>query len=449
MAVVVAVVVAGAVLVVGIGVQALVVRSLLGAVDRDLARVATEVERSPRGALALLGPRRDRFGGAAGVVQLVGSDGRTRPLPGAEDDVRLPVPPAVRAVAAGDAPAFIRTEQVEGRTLRILTVPVADGVAAQIARPLDEAARVIAELRRRIALVSLLAAVVAAVLARWVAGRSVRPVTDLTARVESVRGVGDLGIRLEVRGDDEVGRLASAFNGMLARIEASRAAQERLAADASHELRTPLTSLRTNLEVLMLAERGSAALDAEDRMRLLDDVHGQVVELAAMVDGLVDIARDGGAAGPREDVALDGLVADVVRTARRRHPQRGEDLMSVTGGGPSPVRVRGERVRLERAVMNLIDNAVKYAPDGPIEVRVTADPGEASVTVRDHGPGVDAVDLPHLFERFYRASSARAAPGAGLGLALVAQVAREHGGRAEVRVADGGGLEVLLMLPTS
>lgn len=448
-ALVVAAVVAGAVLVVGVGVQALVVRSLLGAVDRDLGAVAAELERSPRGAVALVVPRRDRFGGAVGIVQVVAADGRTVRRTATDDDVRLPVPASVRAVAAGEAPAFLRTAAVEGRTLRILTVPLADGLAVQIARPLDEAVGVIAELRRRIALVSLLAAAAAALLARWVAGRSVRPVTDLTARVESVRGSGDLGLRLDVTGDDEVGRLALAFNGMLARLEAARDAQERLTADASHELRTPLTSLRTNLEVLALADAGDVTLATVERARLLADVKGQVDELAAMVDGLVAIARDGGPGGVLGPLDPVALVDDVVATARRRHPQRARDLMvDVRVEAPS-VRVVGERSRLASAVTNMLDNAVKYAPVGPIEVRVEAGPETDGVriAVRDHGAGVDSDDLPRLFERFHRAAAARSAPGAGLGLALVDQVARDHGGRAEARLAEGGGLEVALVLP--
>ena len=451
-AVVVAGVVALAVLAVGLGAQALVVRAQYGAVDRDLRGVAAEVERSPRGALAVLSPRRDRFGGAAGLVQVVDAEGRVLRLPGADEAVALPVPTDVLAVAAGAAPAFLRTAMVEGRPVRILTVPLADGLAVQVARPLDEAERVVAELRRTIALVSILAAGLAALLARWLAGRSVRPVTDLTARVESVRGAGDLGTRLSVRGDDEVGRLAAAFNGMLGRLEAARDAQERLTADASHELRTPLTSLRTNLEVLALADDGGADLDPEARAQLLADVRGQVGELTAMVDGLVAIARDGGPGGLREPVDVAALAVEAVATARRRHPQRAADLTLRTGGhgeAAAPVTVTAERARLLAAVTNLLDNAVKYAPEGGIMVEVVGEPGGEMVRlgVRDHGPGVDPVDLPHLFERFFRAAAARSAPGAGLGLALVAQVARDHGGRAEALRPDGGGLEVVLTLP--
>ncbi len=447
-ALVVAGVVGVAVLLVGVGVQALLVRSLLGAIDRDLRAVAAEVERGPRGARELVAPRRDRFGGAAGITQLVDAQGRSVRLPRGDDDVRLPVTPEVLAVAAGEAPAFLRTDVAEGRALRILTVPLADGLAAQVARPLDEATAVIAELRRRIAVVSLLAAAVAAVLARWVAGRSVRPVTDLTARVESVRGTDDLGLRLDVRGDDEVGRLAVAFNGMLARLAAAREAQERLTADASHELRTPLTSLRTNLEVLALAEDGRVALSVEDRGRLLADVQGQVAELTAMVDGLVAIARDGGPAGPRTDVDLAEVASEVMAAAVRRHPQRADDLVLAVAPAAGPVRVRGERVRLASAMTNLVDNAVKYAPEGPIVLSVGAgDDGWVRVAVRDHGPGVAAEDLPHLFERFFRSASARSAPGAGLGLTLVDQVARDHGGQAVASLPASGGLEVALLIP--
>lgn len=445
-ALVVALVVAGSLVVVGVVVQALAVRVQIGAIDRDLRAVAAQLETGPRGAVQLLGPRRDRFGGAAGLIQVVDASGRTLRLPGVDADVVLPVTGRVRAVAAGTAPAFLRTVEVEERPLRILAAPLRDGLAVQVARPLDEAVRVIAALRRSIAVVAVAAAALAAMLARWVAGRSVRPVTDLTARVASIRGSGDLGVRLGLDRDDEVGRLAAAFDAMLARLEESRDAQERLTADASHELRTPLTSLRTNLEVLALADSGRAALDPAERARLLADVQGQVAELTAMVDGLVAIARDGGPGGVREPVDVADVVAEVLDAARRRHPQRAGDL-ALECSVPHAVVV-GERARLVAAVTNLVDNAVKYAPEGPIVVAVAA-PGSGlvRVAVRDRGPGVADEELPQLFERFYRAPSARSAPGAGLGLALVDRVARDHGGRATARRPDGGGLEVALDLP--
>ncbi len=461
-ALVVALAVAGAAILVGVGVQALVVRTLYAEVDRDLRGVAAQLERGPRGALQLLGPRRDRFGGAAGLVQVVDTAGRSVRVAGLEPDVALPVTPRVREVAAGTAPAFLRTVEVEERPLRILTAPFADGLAVQVARPLDEAVRVIAALRRGIALVALLAAAAAALAARRLADRSVRPLTELTARVDAIRSTDGLGTRLAVHGDDEVGRLAAAFDGMLGRLEAARDAQERLTADASHELRTPLTSLRTNLEVLALAEDGRAALDADERARLLADVRGQVAELAAMVDGLVAIARDGGPGGAREPVDLTALAEVVLATARRRHPQRAGDLRLDVRAPAGGAVVTGERDRLRSAVTNLVDNAVKYADAGPIVVAVAADadagggtsPGGAAVRevrlrVRDHGPGVAPSDLPHLFERFYRAAAARSAPGAGLGLALVAQVARDHGGRVAARLPDDRGLEVELVLPAA
>ena len=459
-ALVVALAVAGAVILVGVGVQALVVRTLYAEVDRDLRGVAAQLERGPRGALQLLGPRRDRFGGAAGLVRVVDAAGRTVGVPGLESDVALPVTRRVRAVAAGTAPAFLRTADVEGRPLQILTAPLAEGLAVQVARPLDEVVRVIAALRRGVALVALVAAALAALVARRLASRSVRPVTELTARVDAIRGTDDLGTRLGVHGDDEVGRLAAAFDGMLGRLEAARDAQERLTADASHELRTPLTSLRTNLEVLTLAEDRRAALDAAERARLLADVRGQVAELTAMVDGLVAIARDGGPGGAREPVDLAVLAEEVLAAARRRHPQRAGDLRLEVGAPAGGAVVAGERDRLRSAVTNLVDNAVKYSDDGSIVVAVAAEAGggtpvrggaagEVRLSVRDHGPGVAPSDLPHLFERFYRAATARSAPGAGLGLALVAQVARDHGGRVEARLPEDGGLEVELVLPAA
>jgi len=292
---------------------------------------------------------------------------------------------------------------------------------------------------------TLFGAVVAALLAWVVAGRAIRPVSELTDAVEGVRDGRDLSRRVAVPdGDDEVARLARAFDAMLARLEASRVAQDRLAADASHELRTPLTSLRTNVEVLMA---GADRLDPEDRRRLSEDVIGQLEELTAMVDGLVTLTRIDTDTTARGDVDVAAIVADVVAAAHRRYPERAADLRSSVVGADAVVV--GDARELSLACSALLDNAVKYAPEGAIDVSVVREvaSGSVRVTVEDRGPGVDPAALPHLLERFYRAPEARAMPGAGLGLALVDRVARAHGGSVEVVPGVPHGLRVTMVLP--
>jgi two-component system sensor histidine kinase MprB len=247
----------------------------------------------------------------------------------------------------------------------------------------------------------------------------------------------DLSRRIDAGGDDDLGRLAGSFNTMLGALERSMSAQRQLVADASHELRTPLTSVRTNIEVLA----SSNGLPADERERVLSSTAGQLEELSRLVADLVDLAREGDAAEePGEPVRLDLLVGEAVERARRLHPGRPIEAaleQSVVTAAPG---------RLHRAVGNLLDNAEKWSPAGAA-IEVTARDG--TVTVRDRGPGIDDSDLPHVFDRFYRAPSARGTPGSGLGLAIVKQVADTYGGEVSVESAAGAGTTARLRLPVT
>jgi two-component system sensor histidine kinase MprB len=216
-------------------------------------------------------------------------------------------------------------------------------------------------------------------------------------------------------------------------LEASRQAQHQLVADASHELRTPLTSLRTNIEVLARSD----GMPVPEREALLVDLVAQLEDLSVLVADLVDLAREEEragrgslAGGEAESVRLDAVVDRAVERARRRAPTLTFQTQL------DPVIVQGVPERLDRAVTNLLDNAVKWSGPGQV-VEVTV--ASAGVTVRDHGPGIDRADLPFVFDRFYRAPAARAVPGSGLGLAIVRQVAEAHGGTVRADVAEGGG----------
>jgi two-component system sensor histidine kinase MprB len=265
----------------------------------------------------------------------------------------------------------------------------------------------------------------------------VRPVTDLTETAEHVARTRDLSRRIEAQGEDELARLAASFNTMLEALDDSQRAQRRLVADASHELRTPLTSLRTNLEVL----GRPGALPEADRERLRADLVAQIEELGMLVGDLIELARDGEPNGePHEEVRLDELVACAVERARRHAP----DVAFETD--LEPCVATGARGRLDRAVANLLDNAAKWSPRGGT-VEVVLRDGE--LTVRDHGPGIAAADLPHVFDRFYRATAARGRAGSGLGLAIVRHVAEGHGGSVRAEAAPGGGAQLRLALPVS
>jgi two-component system sensor histidine kinase MprB len=367
-------------------------------------------------------------------AQFVKPDGAVQTAPGQRPSPLLD-DREVQAVASGERGPFFADIKREGRHLRVFITRVADGGALQVARSLDEVNRTLGTLRMGLGVIVLLGIGAALALARLGTRAAVRPVSELTDAAEHVARTRDLTRRIEREGDDELSRLAAAFNTMLEALEASQRAQRRLVADASHELRTPLTSLRTNLEVL-----GRAGLGAADHARLRGDVVAQLEELTLLVADLVDLAREEEPVAEREALRLDELVAAAVERAARHSPgvRFATDL--------EPVVVDGVRSRLDRAISNVLDNAAKYG--GPGTVEVTLRDGE--LTVRDHGPGIADEDLPFVFDRFYRAPSARGRPGSGLGLAIVRQAAEAHGGSVRVDPAPGGGAVLrMALLPPS
>jgi two-component system sensor histidine kinase MprB len=318
--------------------------------------------------------------------------------------------------------------------LRVATVSLGNGFSLQIARRLTDADVVLSQLRIWFLLVAAGGIALAALLGAFVAREALRPVRRLTETAENVAATHDLTQRIEVTGHDELSRLATSFNTMLAALEQAVAAQRQLVADASHELRTPLTSLRTNFEVLMRP----APLPEESRRKLEQDVHRQFDELTVLVGDIVELARDGQSPGEEDDVRLDVLVAEAVERAERNSADVDFRLEA------RPTLVRGVPARLDRAVRNLLDNAAKWSPRGEV---VEVEVGDGIVAVRDHGPGIADDDLPFIFDRFYRSAEARSMPGSGLGLAIVRQVAEAHGGHVTVETAAGGGTRFVFSVP--
>jgi two-component system, OmpR family, sensor histidine kinase MprB len=399
--------------------------------DALRARAATvNLTVGPAGGVALSLPAPE-LGGAPGYAQVVEADGTTTRLP--EEDVPLPVDDRVLAVALGAEDEFLVDRHVAGVHVRILTRQVGPGVAVQVARPLDEIDRTLRRLALILAGFTLGGIALAAALGLLVARAALAPVRKLSEATAHVATTHDLTSRIEAPGRDELGRLAESFNAMLEALGRSLAAQRQLVADASHELRTPLTSLRTNIEVLARAH----GLAADQRERILRDVVAQLEELSALVADVVELARGSEPELAHEDVRLDLVVAEAVERARRHTPDVAFEL------DLEPSIVRGAGPRLARAVGNLLDNAAKWSPPGrAIEVSVS----DGEVSVRDHGPGIAGSDLPHVFDRFYRAPSARGLPGSGLGLAIVRQVAEAHGGRVAAERPNGGGALLRLQL---
>lgn len=371
------------------------------------------------------------LGGPGGYVQLVSADGRAARERGST--LALPVTARTQAVAAGTNGAYFSDATVAGTRVRILTVPYREGLALQIARPLTEVDDVLSRLRWILLFVACAGVGIAALLGLAVARSALAPTRKLTETAEEITATGDLSRRVETERTDELGRLAGAFNTMLAALEGSVEAQRRLVSDASHELRTPLTSLRTNVALLGRPN----ALRGTERKRVLADVDAEIEELSRLVTDVVDLARDGEPQLAEEDVRLDLVVADAVDRARRHAP--GVTFETTLAESV----VRGTPERIHRAVANLLDNAAKWSPAGqPVEVAVEGD----VVTVRDHGPGIPEEELPHVFDRFHRAPDARGMPGSGLGLAIVRQVAEAHGGTVTAERAEGGGTVFRLAL---
>ncbi|CAN5795202.1 HAMP domain-containing sensor histidine kinase [soil metagenome] len=344
------------------------------------------------------------------------------------------------AVARGAQPRSLRTVVIDGDRSRLVAVPQPGGsalVLAQSMEPTYDSLERLAVVAWTIGLVGVLLAG----LAGWgVATNGLRPVRRLTRAAEHVARTDDLTpIASAGTGNDELARLTAAFNAMLASLAASRRRQIQLVADAGHELRTPLTSLRTNLELLAQAEEHGGLPD-DARTELLADVDAQIDELSTLVGDLVELAREEPLAQDPEAIDLvDVVEAAVIRVRRRAGGVRIETDLSQW-------LVVGEPSLLERAITNLLDNAVKWSPpDGLVEVRLAG----GVLTVRDHGPGIASHDLPYVFDRFYRSAEARSLSGSGLGLAIVRRTADRHGGQVLAGNAPDGGALLTLRLPGS
>ena len=425
---------------------------LLGNLDNQLAKqaanISTYVRRSS--VLADNGTEPTRhwtnyqrvFGDSVTDTQLVYSDGHTGQLPVASTSgqLELPVSGLDREIASGAQQAGYRDINVQGTDLMLYTVQLTRGEALQVALPMTQLDSELDEIGLELGLAGIGGIALSAVLGWWVTRTALRPVARLTEAAERIaaeprdltRGI-DLGTRAD---RDEVGRLASSFNAMLAAVQDATVRQRQLVADASHELRTPLTSLRMNAEVLDKFDR----LDELDRKRVIDSLLGGIDELTGLVADTMELAR-----GEEREPALayvrwDELVRRVVQRAEVHWPKMDFRL------DLRPCTVLAAADRLERAVGNLVNNAAKFSGgEGVVELALVAG---GSLTVRDHGPGISAEDLPHVFDRFYRSAAMRDRPGSGLGLAIVAQVAESHGGSVTAgNAVPGPGAVFTLALP--
>jgi len=372
---------------------------------------------------------------AAPDMQLVRADGTG--CASTDPDHVIEATAAEREVAQGERGSVLRdATTADGTHVRTLTYPYGEGYAVRVSRSLEEVDTAMRELTLILGLVAGLGVLLAAGAGTVVARIVVRPVDRLTEAAEHVADTEDLDVRIDASGRDEIARLSTAFNAMTERLAGSRRRQRQLIADSSHELRTPLTSLRTNIEWLMRSEDRGRPLGPKQRRQIEQAVLGQVDELSALIGELGALARD---EPVREHVPveLDQVVLRAVDRAQRRDPARRFDLRI------EPWLVRGDPAALERAVLNLLDNALKFT-DGPIAVSLLS----GQVAVYDTGSGLSGVDQGNAFERFWRAPAARELPGSGLGLAIVADTVGQHHGTVFFTDAPGGGSRVGFGIPS-
>ncbi|MGW5677640.1 sensor histidine kinase [Streptomyces sp. NPDC003860] len=375
-------------------------------------------------------------------TQIVGPDG-SRCV--ARYNVPVKVTALDVAVANGQRESALHDSVTDnGQPVRVHTVreigPGNTSIAVSVSRPLDEIDTSLNRLALLLTALAGLGVLGAGAAGLWVARAGLQPVDRLTEAVEHVARTEDLTVRIPSDGDDEIARLSRSFNAMTAALASSRDRQARLIADAGHELRTPLTSLRTNIDLLVRSERTGRAIPPADRRALLESVRAQMVELASLIGDLQELSRPDSAQGGQQ-LSIVGL-HEVTATALGRARLRGPELTFVED--LTPWYVRAEPASLERALVNVMDNAVKFSPPGAtVEVRLR----NGQLTVRDHGPGIPAEELPHVFERFWRSPSARALPGSGLGLSIVARTVQQAGGQVRLEPAAGGGTAVVITLP--
>ena len=378
---------------------------------------------------------REPFGGPEGYIQLVRPDGRLLRRPAAGD--ALPLDERAHAIARDGSGEELVDTTVAGLHLRVLTRGLGDAGAIQVARPLDEVDRQLDRILLVLLFVGAAGVALGVGMGAVVARTALAPIASFTRRTEELAADPDPSARMEVTGRDELTRLARSFNATLDALERSAEAQRHLVADASHELRTPIASLRANIQVLQDAD----LLPEADRESLRADIIAELDELTALVGDVVELARGSKPSDVVDDVRIDQIVRALVERAERR----AGDVV-VFRSTLQPTVVSGEPERISRAISNLLGNAHKWSPPGGlIEIGLA----DGTLSIRDHGAGFDEADLPSVFDRFYRADSARGMPGSGLGLAIVRQAAEAHGGWVTAANApDGGALVTLSFGPS-
>lgn len=318
--------------------------------------------------------------------------------------------------------------QVEGKSYRVYTLSLPAGGALQLGRDITDIEDARSGLRTWLVIIGLVGIALATLVGWIIARRTTRPIEQLARSADDIARTQNTSDSIDIDATGEIGNLVTSFNTMVGALGRSLAQQKQLVQDASHELRTPLTSLRANAELL---ERPD--LPAETRREIVNDIRAEVDELTALSSELSALASDQRSSETPVQVRLDDAMRDLVERAQRRSGR--EIRLHASDAATVPARPN----QLDRAVSNLIDNALKFSPPNtPIDVFVRG----TRIEVHDSGPGIAPDDRPYVFDRFYRAAATRAMPGSGLGLAIVKQFADIHGAQTLVGASGTGGAMV-------
>jgi len=403
---------------------------------------ATTVIPGPEAALReLLGPEfYDKF------FQLMDPEGRPRARSRLRRQGMLSLSPQARANAARGRPTFETRDLGEGPA-RLLTVPVLRGgrvvEIVQVGMSLEAAEHTLSRYLTILLVLVPVATVLAAGGGLLLARRALRPVDTMSLTARRITAE-DLSRRIPRRATgDELDRLAETLNEMLDRLEDAFGQVRRFAADAAHELRSPLTALRGGIEVALRGER-----TPEEYRRVLRSSLEEVERLTHLAEDLLLLSRFSvTVSAPRERVELEPLVMDVLDVGIQLAHGRGVSIVSTE---LTPLTVVGDASALRRALLNLVDNALKYTlAGGKVEVSLTRADGRAAIAVRDTGPGIAPADAERVFQPFVRLDAARedAAEGTGLGLSIARSIVAAHGGELSLESVPGAGSIFTIRLP--
>lgn len=374
------------------------------------------------------------------TLLLVKADGTVRRVQG----MRASINPGPQEIAIARTQHGSSTRSVLGNdnTLyRVVAVPITSEsgrYAMVLARPLGPTTSTLRNIGDIVMVMGIVFVALAATMGYYSGRRLMRPLRELSTAVTRVAETDELN-PIGSYTDDELGELSRSFDTMMHSLASSRDRQRRLIADAGHELRTPLTSMRTNVE-LLVADEKAGMLPPGARAEILTDVAAQLGEFTSLVGDLVQLSRDDVVTPSPEPLDFAEVVSSAIERAKRRGPNLGFDVEL------EPLFIIGEPDTLERAVTNLLDNAVKFSPEGgTVHVRLSGE----ELTIWDEGPGVAEEDLDKIFDRFFRSNKARNTPGTGLGLSIVAHTINAHGGKVSVANQPGAGAKFTVTLPAA